>query len=575
MTIEVISLEIPSGYLSNSLIKVSAQDNGSSFFWLLERPNGFTSFPLTSDFNFVNPSGVNYFVEELIGPGSSITGIYRTNNPGSLEYDFPSIFNLTVGSPTSLQFAISDPPDIGPDFTANWRPIPSNEGTGVLEFNTSVFPACPVNVSHFYDWNSQTFIFVDASYQINPDLDLLSYCELVIDHSINVWGLEPTVQFMETLLPDWPPTSKLDGSSYPEDALDEWRYRLSLYHGLLGNMDQSQGYAHSIIENPSTPTSRWIEPAEEFSSTYQSQRDIYRACLPSIYCDPRLAFQSLVSTLTISDNPQLIQILQDAGVEIRTNGFFDFDLDGTSERWVVIRHTPGTPLEFWILYGIENRIEALFVSTIETDAPRVTYLEPIGEPPTVQIDPDITFQIAKQGTGQQPVVVHVTPTVVFSADRTEQELDRIEELLLTGGDPAQASSDLIELENSTFFTCNFTNCPRFYYLSGLAYELSNEEQLAIDSYLEVWRRFLDSPYATMARLKLVGPAIPPGPTITPTRTITLTPTGTLQATITPTITITITGTPPTSTPTSPTQTGTITTPTLTPTIEGYDPPHDG
>lgn len=578
VVVEVVPLEVPSGGLSNSVIKVSAGENGSSFFWLLQRPNGYSYYPLSDYFDFVNPSGVNYFVEDLIGPGSAVIGTFRTKVPGVLRYDLPDIFNLSVEPPIRLAFAPADPPEIGPDFTSYWQPMSSLEAEGDLEFITSVFPACPVAIRHRYLWNSQAFTFLDASYELNPDPALLSYCELVIDHSINVWGLEPTIQLMETLLPNWPPDSTVDGGSYPEDALDEWRFRLSIYTALLGDQTGALDYANSIIDNPATPFSQWLEPAQALLQVYQTQRDIYQACLPSIFCNPRLAFQSLVSAINAQEAPQILSILQEAGVSIRSNGFFDFDFDGRSERWVVLRHQPGSQLEFWILSPTESNIEAIFVSGLETDTPRVTYQEPLGEPPIVLIDPDIAFQFVQQGLNQHPAVVPATPTVIFSADRTAMELDRIEEFLLSGEDPAQAREDLLTLGNSTFFTCNFTQCPRYYYLIGLASELTNDEGSAIAAYLEVWRKFLDSPFATMARFKLAGPAIRPGPTITPTPTITRTATATQPRTATPTFTPTVTGTPPTST-VSPTVTPTVSgtpptstiSPTVTPTVSGTPP----
>jgi hypothetical protein len=147
------------------------------------------------------------------------------------------------------------------------------------------------------------------------------------------------------------------------------------------------------------------------------------------------------------------------------------------------------------------------------------------------------------------------------------ELDRIEEMLLSGEDPAQARQDLVDLGNSNFFTCNFSECPRYFYLSGLANELLSEPETAIAAYLEVWRRFLDSPYVTMARYKLAGPAIKPGPTITPTRTITRTPTVTQPPSITPTPTLTPTTT---NTPEGYPPPGTIL-PTVTPTVSGTPP----
>jgi hypothetical protein len=545
--IEVIPLDTPSGDLSSNLVKVRAGENGSSFFWLIEKPNGYINFPLTSDFNFIQPSGINYFIVNLLGTNNTVVGIYPTEVYDSFNYVTPSIFSLDQQPPVELGYENISSPAIGPEFTNNWEPIEPGTGEGVLQFEDVIFAACPVTVNHSYRWIGNIFSFLEASYHIEPDLDLLGYCEVVVNHALNVWGLEPTIQLMETLLPSWPPESTTTGGEYPQDALDEWRFRLSLYHGLLGNWAESTGYANTIVSNPASPDSRWITPAAEFLAIYQDQRDIYKACLPSTYCDPGLAFKSLAATITPQEYPDLINILENSGVTVRSSGYFDFDNDGDSERWVVIRHNPGTPLEFWIMKPHETGIYAIFVDTIETDAPRLTYLEPISEPPIVKIDPDITFQLVKQGPDQEPVVVMVEQEVIFASDRTGLELDYLEVTLFTGGDPAYVQQELLILRTSPHFTCSYLLCPRFLYLLGLASELANDERAAVNAYLELWREYIDSPYATMARFKLIS-KITPVPTFTPTITQT-----------------------PTATPTLPGTAG-IPSPTATETLPGYPPP---
>jgi hypothetical protein len=238
----------------------------------------------------------------------------------------------------------------------------------------------------------------------------------------------------------------------------------------------------------------------------------------------------------------------------------------------MLRHQQGTPLEFWILYPGEEQIFALYVTDLETNEPIISYVEPVAEPPIVQIMPDTTFQLFRFGPDREPFIKLVEPEIIFSSDRTEDELDRIEQTLLSGGDPIQMRDDLIILGQEPFFTCSYLLCPRYYYLLGLANELSTQDQAAIDAYLQLWREFLESPFTTMARFKLAGPSVPPGPTPTPTRTITPIPTKTITRTPTITFTPTITGTLPTSTPSitpSPTQSGTP--PTATPTLSGTPP----
>jgi hypothetical protein len=532
--IEVIPLDSEGGDSSSNLIMVSADENGSSYFWLIEETSGFVSYPLTSDFNFVRPSEVDHFDLELSGIQRNIVGIFPTRVHDSFHYIPPRVFSLIGQPPLELNFEPVIPPAIGPEFKNNWEPVEPGSGNGDLQFVDIIFPACPVTVKHAYEWNSTAISYLGDSYQINPDPDLLGFCEIVVNHSALVWGMEPTIQLMETLLPVWPPELTNTGDEYPEDALDEWRYRLSLYHALISNQEEAIGYAETIVSSPASPDSRWIAPAADFLEVYQEQRDIYRACLPSTFCDPRLAFQSLVGTITSQEYPDLINTLEQAGVSVRSNGFFDFDNDGESEPWMVIRHHTGSPLEFWIISPTEAGIVAVFVETVETDNPRLSYIEPVSEPPIVKIDPDITFHFIKQGPDQEPIILMVEVEVIFASDLTEMELDQLELTLLTGGDPAFVQTELIVLSNSPHFTCSYLLCPRYLYLLGLASELANDEFSAVAAYLELWREFLSSPYATMARFKLAS-TFTPAPTLTPTntQTITVTSTGTGAPTSTP------------------------------------------
>jgi hypothetical protein len=555
MTIEVISLAQEGDDSSSNLIKVSADENGGSYFWLIEDTGGYESYPLSSDFNFVNPSDVDHFAMELSGIQKNIIGTFPTRVHDSLHYIHPSVFSLIQQPPEKFIFEPVVPPAIGPEFTNHWEPVEPGSGTGDIQFVDAIFPACPVTVKHAYEWHNNALAFIGDSYEINPDPDLLSFCEVVVNHSANVWGMEPTIQLMETLLPIWPPEQTSTGDEYPDDALDEWLYRLSIYHALIGNQEEAVGYAETIVSSPTSPDSRWISPAAEFLDVYQEQNDIYLACFPSKFCDPRLGFQSLVETIDPNDYSDLINTLEEAGVSVRSNGFFDFDNDGESEQWLVIRHHTGSPLEFWIISPTESGIVAVFVETVETAGPRLSYIEPISEPPIVKIDPDITFHFIKQDPDQEPVIIFVEVDVIFASDRTKMELDHLEEMLFTGGDPEFVQAELIVLAKSPHFTCSYLLCPRYLYLLGLASELANDEFSAVAAYLEVWREFLSSPYATMARFKLVS-TFTPAPTLTPTNTQSIVLTATGTRTPTGTAASTATSVPATST------------------SEGYPPPTD-
>ena len=543
LLIDSYPLESGEGASSSTLVRVSAEDNGSTYFWLIEDSSGYTSHSLTSDFNFIRPNQIDNFIVNLLASSGEIVGIFPSKVYESINYQLPDVFSLVSEPPQELPFEIYLPPGIGPDFNNNWQPLTPGEGPGDLQFVDTIFPACPVTVRHLYEWNGLEFSFIEDTYQVNPDPELLSYCESVVNHAINVWGPGPTIQIMEILLPMWPPELTITGKPYPEDSLDEWRYRLSIYHALLANRLEAIEYAQSIIDDPSSPDSRWIEPAEEFLAIYQSQRDIYRTCLQAQFCNPQLGYISLISSISVDENPDLINILRQAGVTVRSDGYFDFDNSGETEQWVVIRHQTGTPLEFWINSLNETHFQTVFVSRVESSRPKISYIEPETEPPLVEIEPDITFYYLNLGSENEPVILMAEPEVIFSSDRTEMELDEMEEILLSGGDPSAVQEELIVLGSSQYFTCSYLLCPRYLYLLGLASELANDELAAIAAYLDLWRAYPGHPFTVMARYKL-GSTIEPTPT--KVATISPTPASTTIGTFTPTPTITSTpeGYPP-------------------------------
>ena len=558
LTIERYPLATLPGQLSNNLVKLTINDHGSAYFWLIEKPNSFESYSLTSDFDFSNSIGVNFFIGDVTNDGVDDAVIFRSPLPDSLQPPLPRIFNLAFQPPIELYIMPEHVPDVAPGFHNNWEP-----NSGDLQFTDTVFPPCPVMVQHTYTWNGNQFEFTDAGYQIESTPTLLGYCNLVIDYSIQAWDLRTTVQLMETLLPSWPPQTTPQGTPYPPDALDEWRYRLGLYHAILGDSDQTREYLNSLVNNPTSPSSEWITPSLEFLKAYQNQRDIYKSCLPLPYCDPDLALKSLVSTFSEEDYTSAIELLESAGLTIRSSGFFDFNGDGSSERWIIIRHQPSDKSEFWILDNSNIAVKATFVDYTENNHPRVTYVEPMQDPPIVKIDQGTTFIYEGTIDNQEPYIQFVTPKVTYAIDLTKQKLSESEEGLLTGVDPSQIKTNLLTLEGSPSFTCDYITCPHFLYLLGLSNELSGDEPDAVNAYVDLWREYPRNPYTIIARIKLQGLILPP--TLTPTPKPTQTPSPTLPSSGT--------SSPPTPTPSGTQLTATTTvTPSPTLTLTAYPYP---
>ncbi|HZD56954.1 MAG TPA: hypothetical protein VE136_09545, partial [Anaerolineales bacterium] len=234
--ISVYPLKISSGSVENNLVKISKEEGGAAFFWLVERSGGYVSYPLTSNFDFTHPTEVGYFASDLTDDGNLEVLIYPSAPAGSQKYGFPRIFSLDPMPPVELFFEPIIPPLVGTDFKARWTPSDHTADQGDLQFVTKLFPTCPLTVRHFYKWNGTSFEFSSASYQVEPDPNLLSFCELAINHAIQTWGPDPTIQLMETILPLWPPKETTEGEPYPQDALDAWRFRLGIYNALTGDM---------------------------------------------------------------------------------------------------------------------------------------------------------------------------------------------------------------------------------------------------------------------------------------------------------------------------------------------------
>jgi hypothetical protein len=267
----------------------------------------------------------------------------------------------------------------------------------------------------------------------------------------------------------------------------------------------------------------------------------------------------LVKYSGLNDPSQVLDYLQQNGVTIRSAGYFDFDLDGVTERWMSVLPQQTGILEFWILARNLTGVQALFVQILQSNTPVPYYHEPAGSVPVVQFEPGIGFIFRRLAATQEAYLQWVDveyARLTIIRDGYEQAAAS----LLNGQDPSMVRDDMLLLLDSPRFIGDclaFGICAKFHYTLGLAYELSGDEGNAVDQYLWVWRNYGRSPYAVMARLKLL---YFPLPTYTPRPTGTFTPTNTFTPgpTITATLTPTPTPTPTDTTIPAPTETSTLT-----------------
>jgi hypothetical protein len=546
LQLNLIDLEPPPGYLSSHILEVHGP--GSAFIWLLETPTGYQYSVLDSNFDFVNPSEMRLALSDLTGEGLDDVAIFNSAPTGT-SMEQPRVFDLSKLPASELEFrpseAVFEP---GMEYTNNWRVSKSEQGGNDLVLELSLFPACPVTVRHTFHWNGSYFELADEQYVVEPSVATLSTCSYLVEHAANSWGPQAAIQVMETLMPDWPPAQNEAGKPYPADARDEWRYRLGVYHALVGNVDQARGYLQELVEKPTTPASRWVEPAKQFLALYQKPEDIYRACIQAQFCDPNRALDYLVNKSGVPADQDPLEFLINHGLTLRSSGYFDFDGDDLKERWFTVRHRPLEKLELWALAAVPDGTRAIQLGQVEGDRPNLQFLNEDEKPPIIWVDSGTFVTFGRDSDSRAPYVKPASPKLEFP-NRFHDGVEQARQALFGGEDYQKVLETLVGLQKYPGLLCQATfSCDEYYYLLGLTNELLGNERAAIDAYLRLWQDYTRSPFTTLARLKLARTI--EAPTEAPTATLTPFPTGQL----TPGATVSPTGqfTPgATSSPTSP------------------------
>lgn len=536
----LLKISPPAGYLNSFLLEITGR--GSASILLLQSPNEYSAIPLTSQFSFTEPATIELFQGDLTGDSIDEIILWPKAVNGGTRSWLPHVFDLSHIPQMELFFRPDLEFTLDLDVSGRWEVTTFPDRRWGLLFNAEAFPACPTTITYSYVWSGQWFEQTGADYSVAPVAGMEGFCELVADHAYNVWGVKAAIQIMETLLPNWPPSLLADGKPPALDAKDEWRYRLGIYHALVGNFEQATYYFSQVYKSPVENLSRWISPAKQFLETYKTPLDIYRACVQSQECDTRLALKSLVEMLPANNIEAPAELLGGYGIFVRATGQFDFDGDGEMERWFTVAPRPGSKLEFWILASTSNSLRAIFVNTINASFPKIAEFKPTQNPLVIGLEEYETFRLRRLPDSGEPYLEPL-PLAYFSQVFMKQGVQNAINALVSGESPGKVRDDLLAIRSQANFTCG-RNCALFNTVLGLAYELSGDDKKAVASYWEIWRRYPDSPYAILARLKLSPNPLMPTPTwparIYPTIKPTLPPTVTITPSLYPTITPSIT-----------------------------------
>jgi hypothetical protein len=535
---------------NNTLLRLNTE-GGSAYLWRVETSRGTTIYPLSSEFDFPERMLPAHYWSDITRDGIEELVIHRPGIP-IREIRFPRVFDLSHTPPRELQFKPNQDFEIGLENQFLWDSVISDSGGEDLRYTATVYPPCPVTINHTYHWNGTWIERNQADYAIQPAAGIASYCELVINQAAWVWGPETAIPLMETMLPDWPPHGPSEPRTYPADAKDEWRYRLGIYFALTGDTLTADEYFQDLIDNPTIPGSRWANPALEFQKGLSSPEDIYQTCIPSEFCDERIAFKNMVAAIPPEAPHGVLYYLTNGGISIRYTHFFDFEGDNIPERYITFRHHPDQKLEFWIIAEKRSGPEALFVDTVDVSQPSLTRYTTRQGISIVWLNTQQSFTLMRFTNTDEAYIIRYAPSYFYS-DYTLEATDSAVNALLSGAAPLPIRDELVALRQSENFACLQDNdCAYYYYVLGLANQLANDDSGAVYSYIYIWNEYPKTPFAFMGRLKLTyKPGFGPPPTFTPTPTITSTPTNTPTITPTPTLTITPGPSPtPSNTPTA-------------------------
>lgn len=534
------------GYLSAHLLTLNG--GGGSIILLLETPGAYQTQTLVSAFDFINSLPLEAFAADLTGDGVAEVVVFSPSAPDDRVLKPPLVFDLSSFPAKTLPFnpALADFP-IGTEFNPGWSASPGGGSQAILTIQASLFPFCPTEFSRAYTWDGEWFQPDLPRFTIRPNPGTLAYCELALDHAYRQWGAGIAAQFAQTLLPEWAPTTNLDGKPYPPDARDELRFRLATYSALQGEFDRSRSAFNEIINNPSTPDSRWVAESRRFLDQYRSQQDIYKACINLQTCDARQALKFLIESQPTGSYSSILALLWNWGVTQRAAGYYDFDGDGKTESWITVQHRPGEKLEFWIIASYLEGIKAFEVDVVDSSLPDLTPYREAETPPVTILEGKKALQMRRLPGSLFPYIVYPKLPQLYP-DRFKEALNPVINDLLSGGNPKEIKQRLLEIQDFPGLLCKaFWSCDRYYYMLALASELAGDNRQAVETYVQLWWDYSKSPYTTLTRLRLKGPAVVPSttPTITTTPlftgtppTATFTPDLSASPTLTPTETLT-------------------------------------
>jgi hypothetical protein len=505
LVINIVNLEPPPGYKLSKLLELESADE-EAIILLLQSPGGYEFYGIFSNLFYYRGAWVETIFEDITGDGYAELIFRYGGNSCCGFFNYINIYDLHQVPPHRL--AIFDDDGlyewIGALDSGEYHPLDddANFPGFIFESRPDTYgDPCTLSTLKTFHWTGTYFELVNTKHEIQSPgkYDDQELCTYVIDTISDPIEMEVVVDVLSNVYLD----------KMPLDVIrDELRYRLGEFYARIGKWEKAKVYLEDLLSHTYyLPDNPYLSPAELLLAEYESIDDYYNICSQIEICDRIIAINDLTSTIPIEAFPRLSEILHDWSVPIISHGYFDFDYDNYLEQWFVIQDPNTRKFEFWIFTKAPQNIQSIRVSNINTRYPDIELTSDYQSMNVTQLDEGTRFVFDWSPGIQEAFVYHLHDGTVEEGDVAfeffEETLNSSYADLIQGSEPTlvlealQSINDLIDEDKS-----HRISYARYYYVLGLVSELLQEEESAIEYYLQLWKNFPDSTYAVMARLKL-------------------------------------------------------------------------
>ncbi|MGC1376775.1 MAG: hypothetical protein WA821_11140, partial [Anaerolineales bacterium] len=395
--------------------------------------------------------------------------------------DTIEIYNVTSLPPKIMPFTSSQKENLD-IWNGGIQDYPvSNGQTNIQTLDPVGDLNCDNHYTRDYQWNGKWFDLRNEAFHFGiPSGSNPAFCVDMALNDLNTLDEKDAVNFLDAAIQAYRPHAGEMG-----DVFNELIVHKAAYEALSGKADQARSTLNEFVQLPGAKDSIWLEPAQKFLAIYQQPADLYRACsvltacapyrgnptdnslscVEASLCDSTSALDHVLSaeysSLALAELPAK---LKEIGVDIKAEGWLDFNQDHQNELWFTVYNPQYKDTDLWI--GVETATKGNIVfgaGPYEPAADRPSFhLEtmPSGQ---IRVDfgGDQLFELTRDPATGAPTLDWTDP--LNSKEPTDEEIQAINndlekflqlrQQLLLGSAPLPIYNQMVEIDRK------YPNCP--------------------------------------------------------------------------------------------------------------------